>query len=148
MCELSVISYQEEASLPPVEGSRWRAVADLFHVRLMRCFWVVLAVAVATLSSCDDVTSRYPTLDDARNDQLFERGWLPDILPPSAHDIRVTNDLDGNRSEGEFSFDPADFLSFVAQFESLYPPFEYSAGGYTWVFFCDSMSGHCYYSMR
>ena len=31
------------------------------------------------------------------------------------HDIRATSDLDVNRSEGEFSFDPAQFAGFVAQ---------------------------------
>jgi hypothetical protein len=103
---------------------------------------------ILALGSCDDVTSKYSTLEDARSAELFNRGWLPDILPASAYDIRVTNDLDVNASEGEFSFDPADFPSFAAQFQSFYQPFVYSAGECTWTFFCDSASGHCYYSMR
>jgi hypothetical protein len=114
----------------------------------MRCLPFLAAVVMLWLSGCDDVTSRYATLDDARSDGLYEGGWLPDILPSSAYDIRVTNDLDVNTSEGEFWFDPADFPSFAAQFQSFYPPFEYSADGHTWVFFCDSANGPCYYSMR
>ena len=141
MAELIVISYRWRTSLSP-------AVAGLILVRPMRCMLLLVAGAALLLNGCDEVTSRYALLDDARNDALFDRGWLPDILPPSTHNIRVTNDLDANRSEGEFTFDPADFTAFAAQFESFYQPFEYSMGGYTWVFYCDTASGHCYYSMR
>ncbi len=68
----------------------------------MRSAPLLAAAAILALSSCEKVTKRYATLDDARRDRLFERGWLPDILPPSARDIRVTSDLDVNSSEGEF----------------------------------------------
>ena len=124
------------------------AVADLVLVRSMRLSSFLAATVMLLLSSCDEVTNNYATADDARADSLFDRGWLPDILPPSAYDIRVTADLDVNRSEGEFSFDPADFPSFAVQFQSFYQPFEYSVGGYTWIFYCDAAAGHCYYSMR
>ena len=103
---------------------------------------------ILALGGCDDVTNKYSTLEDARDAELFHRGWLPDILPVSAYDIRVTNDLDANTSEGEFSFEPADFPSFAARFESFNQPFVYSEDGYTWTFFCDLATGHCYYSMR
>ena len=114
----------------------------------IRCSFVLAAAGMMWLGGCDDGTSNYDTLDDARSDEVFNRGWLPDVLPASAHEIRVTNNLDLNSSEGEFSFDPADFPAFASQFESFYQPFEYSSGGRTWTFFCDSVSGHCYYSMH
>src|SRR4029450_10463956 len=59
--------------------------------------------------SGDVVTDRYATLQDARADEVFGRGWLPDVLPPSSHDIRTSNDLDLNTSVGEFSFLPGEF---------------------------------------
>jgi hypothetical protein len=37
---------------------------------------------------------------------LFERGWLPDIVPDSSREITINNDLDLNLSKGEFFFDP------------------------------------------
>jgi hypothetical protein len=115
----------------------------------MRCSPIILAAALLSVSSCDVVTTRYATLDDARRDRLFERGWLPDILPASARDIHVSSDLDVNRSQGEFSFDPADFASFTSRLRAKEDKtFEYSAGGSTWVFLCDSRRGHCRYSMR
>src|ERR1044071_6613866 len=109
-----------------------------FLVSLMRYVWILSVAAMLLLSGCDDVTSSYDTVADARYDCLFERGWLPDILPRSTHNIRVTSNVDVNSADGEFSFDPADFPSFAAEFDSLYPPFNYRAGGYTWTFFCDA----------
>jgi hypothetical protein len=114
----------------------------------MRRAPLVAAAAILALSSCEKITKRYATLDDARRDRLFERGWLPDILPPSTHDIRVITDLDVNRSEGEFSFDPAHFAGFVAQMQPLADSFQYSSGQWTWTFSCNSARGHCRFSMR
>ena len=62
----------------------------------------------------DIVTSEYATLEAARADHLFGRGWLPDILPLSAYDIRTSNNLDIDTSEGEFSFDPSEYKVFVS----------------------------------
>src|SRR5688500_8592456 len=67
----------------------------------------IILVALLLLPT-DVVDNRYSSLADARADHLFERGWLPDILPASAHDIRTTNNLDLNLSEGEFSFKPVE----------------------------------------
>jgi hypothetical protein len=114
----------------------------------MRHAPLVAAAAILALSSCEKVTKRYATLDDARKDRLFERGWLPDILPSSTHDIRVTSDLDVNTCEGEFSFDPAHFAGFVAQLRRIGQSFQYSADRSTWTFSCDSARGHCRFSMR
>ena len=115
----------------------------------MRCSPIIVAATLLSLSSCDVATSWYATLDDARRDRLFERGWLPDILPASARDIRVSSDLDVNHSRGDFFFDPADFATFAAHLRARDDKtFEYVAGGNTWVFSCDSSRGHCRYSMR
>ncbi len=114
----------------------------------MRHSSLIAAALVLSLSGCDRVSSGYPTLADARKDRLFERGWLPDILPASARQIRVINDLDTNHSEGEFSFEPSDFASFAARSQSVGQSLQYSAGDYTWTFSCDPARGHCRYSMR
>jgi len=111
--------------------------------------YVVLFVAVLGLNGCwDDVNKTYDTPADARNDGLFDSGLVPDILPVSAYDIRIVSHAAANQVQGEFSFDPADYMRFAAQFESLYQPFEYSMDGHRWVFYCDPAGGHCYYFMR
>jgi len=114
----------------------------------MRCSPVV-AIAALSLFGCDVVTSRYATLNDARRDRLFERGWLPDILPPSTRDIRVSNNVDVNTSEGEFSFDPAEFPAFAAQLQRVgNETFRFSSGQNRWKFSCDTRRGSCRYSLR
>lgn len=123
---------------------------------------------VLVVAGCDVVTNRYDSIAEARRDRLFERGWLPDILPASAGRILVSNDLDINTSEGEFFFAPDDFSSFQARLSSDVPtrtPFadwagfvsrhaakDYSArafsgNGSTWVFLCHGGIGHCVYRM-
>lgn len=116
----------------------------------------------------DIVTKRYASLVDARADQLFERGWLPDILPPSTHNIRTSNNLDLNVSTGEFSFASRDYNALATRLTPYKPmpnPFEdfagevarklrngYQAGSYTeervaWVFFCKPQANYCEYTM-
>jgi hypothetical protein len=115
----------------------------------MRCHAVFAATVLLLLGSCDRATRTYATLEDARKDRLFERGWLPDILPPSSRAIRVSSDLDTNRSEGEFSFDPVDFAAFTARLSPTADQrFQYSADSQTWIFSCDPSRGHCRYSSR
>ena len=127
-----------------------------------------VAILCVILTACDVVTDRYATVSEAREDRLFERGWLPDILPASAMGITVSNNLDLNTSEGEFSFANSDFPAFRAHLATGAPnraPFNnwsslvqgklkegYGAWrvereGYTWVFFCHDHKGHCVYRM-
>ena len=116
----------------------------------------------------DVITSNYPTLKEARADRLFERGWLPDILPASARDIRTTNNADINTSAGEFRFAAADYPVFASRlrsFSTLYaPPPDldryvqrmrkrgYQSGVFSddtsiWLFVCEATGGYCEYSM-
>ena len=134
---------------------------------------IVLSLAVAyfglhLLATADLVTSRYSTLNDARADRLFERGWLPDILPASAREIRTTNDLDINTSEGEFGFAPDDYQTFASRLSPYSPGAArskdrdryvrkmegrgYQSGtlseeGSTWLFVCERERGYCEYTM-
>ena len=112
----------------------------------MRIAWLLVLVSGLLLTSCYDESGVYSTVDDARAGAIFDRGLLPDILPPSTYDIHVTSNED--RSDGEFRFDPNDFSRFAIQFESFYQPFEYSIGGCTWIFICEPASGHCFYYVR
>ena len=125
-------------------------------------------VGMRLLLSADVDTSTYATLSEARADQLFERGWLPDILPASARDIRTTNDLDLNTSAGGFHLEPSDYYQFTARlrpYSSMASPFA-DLDGYvrrmredgsqagvfsdpesTWLFVCEEGGGYCEYTM-
>lgn len=128
---------------------------------------VAIAVTLA-LIGCDAVTSRYDTIQEARADGLFDRGWLPDVLPPSTHSIRTTNELDLNWCDGEFSFQPSEADLLFVRLErgaptasrlddwqatvNTYASRGYSAWSYrdaeaTWAFFCEELEGRCEYIM-
>jgi len=46
--------------------------------------------------------------DRADASGLIERGWIPELLPPSASDIHVKYDVDSNEAVVSFSYAPAD----------------------------------------
>jgi hypothetical protein len=118
--------------------------------------------------ACDVVTNRYQTLQDAREDLLFERGWLPDILPASARSIRTSNNADINTSIGEFYFDVQELATLEARL-SPYVAVDIPYGGPNkrvrkhlrkgykllqhqdedsiWVFACQPKIGRCDYTM-
>lgn len=127
---------------------------------------LLLAASITACVPSDTVTSRYGNLAEARADRLFERGWLPDILPPSAHAIRTTNDLDHNTSQGEFSFSPShsdrlyerftpgapdkpafdDWAGTVANYARRgYSAWSYRKDAETWAFFCTPNKDRCEY---
>lgn len=129
---------------------------------------VCVIVAALLFLPADVVENGYSSLADARTDHLFERGWLPGILPASAHDIRTTNNLDLNLSDGEFSFEPFEAAAFVSrvqpyraaanQPESIEPlvakmrrkgfePYRFIDGDTSWIFFCKAEAGYCEYTM-
>lgn len=146
-------------------------IQSLFCYRVSRMKVVPLLLAVSLiLGGCgyltDTVANNYDTLADARADRLFERGWLPDILPETTTDIRTSNDLDISVSVGEFRFPRADAAAFYAKLQPEAPEssplrdwneivVDYSRSGHTkwqyrdsdttWAFFCTPKADRCEY---
>jgi hypothetical protein len=136
--------------------------------QVARVLLVLLAVGIVLLIVLPDDTVRlhYPTLQAARADHVFDRGWLPDVLPPSSTDIRVTNNLDLNNSVGEFHFDPREYAALLDKTAPYHPGstggadedwFAKAAGepdmrvveseGSRWLFLCLPEKGVCSYEM-
>jgi len=132
----------------------------------MNCRAAASLVVALVLAACDEVSSSYDTLDAAREGGVFERGWLPDLLPKSAHSIHVSNDVNLNTSQGEFEFSPVDFEVLESSLRGSVPdtaPFSdwqsfvskrreegnvalaYSKHGTVWVFVCNVPAGRCLY---
>lgn len=133
-------------------------------------FGLLLVVGLMTLSS-PIVENTYATLQSAREDQLFVRGWLPEVLPPSTSRIRVKSNLDLNTSGGSFevSLGVWPLLRSKLKAGSLAAPFvdweetveNYRRSGFLpwhyaekdgdwstiWVFFCNQEAGHCKHVM-
>jgi hypothetical protein len=130
---------------------------------------VLALLLVAAMAGCemDIAEDRYSTLADARADRLFERGWLPDVLPLSSVDIHTVNNLDVSTSTGSFRFLPSEGSVLFAKLTAGVPaqaPFsdwsgmlaEYKQRGFTtwslrqddmhWAFFCLPERGRCEYT--
>lgn len=111
-------------------------------------------IALLVVVGCSDtVESRYVNRAEAEADSLFERGWLPNIIPQSSHDIVTKNNLDVNTSSGEISFLPTDSADFARHlvgtrdFDKEFSSLTYSNNGTTWFFEVNFSKGHCKYSM-
>jgi hypothetical protein len=75
---------------------------------------LVAIFALLSLAGCsDEVTTRFGTLADAREQQAFQRGWLPPILPESATSIVERNNLDLNTGAGSFGYDLSERTAYI-----------------------------------
>ncbi|WP_339133405.1 MAG: hypothetical protein WGN25_12685 [Candidatus Electrothrix sp. GW3-4] len=128
---------------------------------------VYLLLFVMLFSSCSDsVTETYIDIKTAREAGLFDRGWLPDILPETTTNLTLSNDLDLNCSEGEFYFHPKDTQAFFSKTKRVLGEecisniknttlknvanckvLRFAAEGYSWIFYCVKERGYCRYVM-
>lgn len=129
----------------------------------------LIIVSTLFLGACsEDVQTAYENRQEALDNGLVAKGWLPDFIPVSAEQIRTNNNLDLNTSNGSFSFKTDDWRNFAAHLKAQghsTPPFanwvrtteKYKARGYEawwyeeeqtiWVFFCKPREGVCEHLM-
>ncbi|EOB6240082.1 hypothetical protein [Vibrio vulnificus] len=89
------------------------------------------------LTGCSDIVQiHYENYMQAQADQLFERGWLPDVLPVSTTQIEVANDLDNNTSQGSFVIAEKEMAQFLSQLKPLETANQYrfESGNSVWIF--------------
>ncbi|POC47316.1 hypothetical protein [Vibrio vulnificus] len=89
------------------------------------------------LTGCSDIVqSHYDNYQQAKADQLFERGWLPDVLPVSTTQIEVANDLDNNTSQGSFLIAEKEMGQFLSQLQPLKTANQYrfESDNSVWIF--------------
>ncbi|MEZ9743830.1 hypothetical protein AB4320_03955 [Vibrio splendidus] len=97
----------------------------------------LLLPVLALMSGCSDVVSdEYSTYAQAKQERLFDRGWLPDILPQSTVKIEVNNDLDANTSEGSFIINEPALSEFIGKLKPTESTnqFQFVDGENVWVF--------------
>ncbi|ELH4811001.1 hypothetical protein Q9X96_004667 [Vibrio vulnificus] len=102
--------------------------------RPMKARFLLLLLVLAGCS--DIVQSHYDNYQQAQADQLFERGWLPDVLPVSTTQIEVTNDLDNNTSQGSFLIAEKEMGQFLSQLQPLETANQYrfESDNSVWIF--------------
>ncbi len=89
------------------------------------------------LAGCSDIVqSHYDNYQQAQADQLFERGWLPDVLPVSTTQIEVANDLDNNTSQGSLVIAEKEMAQFLSQLQPLETANQYrfESDNSVWIF--------------
>lgn len=89
------------------------------------------------LAGCSDIVqSHYDNYQQAQADQLFERGWLPDVLPVSTTQIEVANDLDSNTSQGSFVIAEKEMAQFLSHLQPLETANQYrfESDNSVWIF--------------
>ncbi|EHH0804619.1 hypothetical protein J7I06_004532 [Vibrio vulnificus] len=89
------------------------------------------------LTGCSDIVqSHYDNYQQAQADQLFERGWLPDVLPVSTTQIEVANDLDNNTSQGSFVIVEKEVGQFLSQLQPLEiaNQYRFESDNSVWIF--------------
>ncbi|EKO5174343.1 hypothetical protein [Vibrio vulnificus] len=96
-------------------------------------FFLLLLV----LTGCSDIVqSHYDNYQQAKADQLFERGWLPDVLPVSTTQIEVANDLDNNTSQGSFLIAEKEMGQFLSQLQpsETANQYRFESDNSVWIF--------------
>lgn len=72
------------------EGSTRGVITNLLESAVEHMRHLHLALSLLLLTGCDTVIDdKYKSFKDAEQDGAFERRWPPDIVPTSAHDIRI-----------------------------------------------------------
>ena len=109
---------------------------------------ITFIIVLLCISCSDVVTDHYLTHQDAKNDRLFIRGWLPDILPITSTNIKTENELDLNSSKGSFNIPVNDIPSFISILQKKSEQtYIYEHGKSKWVFTINHELGHVVYSL-
>ena len=76
-------------------------------MRASSSFSCLLAVTAAATVACDTVAVHHDAdREAARADRLFDRGWVPDVLPASAGPSVEAHDVDTNERCARAQFAP------------------------------------------
>lgn len=117
----------------------------------MKTLYLYITLLTLSVSSCSDKTkSEYSDYAEAEDSELFDRGWLPLIIPKSSEQIRVNNDLDSNTSTGSFVYGNYDLKEFIGHLKRA-PKLDidsHEAHTYkNWIFHLHVAKLRCKYSL-
>ncbi len=59
--------------------------------------------------------NKYDSIEAVHSDTAIQRGWIPKVLPLSAHEIVETHDIDTNTNFGTFKYGEKDEENFLSQ---------------------------------
>lgn len=121
-------------------------------------------IALLFLAGCFERSDSYSNLDAARTGEVFKKGWLPDLLPPSTKNMDIVTVVDTASANGKFNFACRDYSGFVEKLDGIkipssrierqneairehiadgLIPFGYLGGSTSWVFLCFRSEDEC-----
>src|SRR5688572_17720044 len=114
MCASGSISSTE-----PTRNTTWSASPDqawAFRQTPMRALIVSISFATLAVSTAcaENCVTRYRTVQDAKNDRLFERGWVLGVLPDTAGPLTEAHDIDTSARCALVEFPPSTFDGVLA----------------------------------
>ncbi len=89
----------------------------------------------------------YNTYQQAKANKLFDRGWLPDILPTTTTDITTHNNLDLNTSYGSFIIPINELDNFVKKLTVINGGYCYQTSDSRWQFDINFTNGKVEYQL-
>ncbi|MFH1052273.1 MAG: hypothetical protein V1779_15240 [bacterium] len=87
--------------------------------------FVLTAVFLIQFSCIENSRSYYANYSELREDDIIERGWIPDFLPLDSEEIYETHNIDINSTYGKFSYksdlwiDSSNFRNYEFNIDSL-----------------------------
>lgn len=83
---------------------------------------LISAGMLIAITACSETKEVYfETLNDAKKQGAIERGWLPEVLPRSSHEIFGRHDTGANATWLRFKFSKNDIYNMAAQAEEMKP---------------------------
>lgn len=79
---------------------------QISKILISACFLLLI------IGCSETTTSRYANYQEAADDNLFLRGWVPDVLPVNSGEIVETHNIDSNERCAE-AVVPVDSLSLI-----------------------------------
>jgi hypothetical protein len=83
-------------------------LAETGHRPRRARFFLAIHLVAALSLACDTALTRYESIKHARADKLFERGWVPDVLPDDGGPLVEVHDWDTNDGCAIAQFSAAD----------------------------------------
>ncbi len=79
---------------------------------------LIISLMLCIMAGCtDEVVTHFKTLDEAKKQMAFGRGWLPPWMPASAVCIEERNNLDLNNGTGSFEYDYRERIVYIEKLQ-------------------------------
>ncbi len=112
---------------------------------------ILIVIAIFVIGSwyylSPTTSDTYNTYQQAKANKLFDRGWLPNILPTTTTNITTHNNLDLNTSYGSFIIPINKLDNFVKKLTMVNGHYYYQTSDSRWQFDISFTTGKIEYEL-